>query len=194
MTAPLDRFVRDQFVSLRAEFLLRVLLQNLTLMLHWVFLAATLAVIHLTDAGGAPVVIGFGCLTLAMAATWTHSGRRQVQIRAYLKEVHEPLAGDPAVGWEHFLDRRRIAARSGALWRASTMAYWLLAPLVALGFAWHRGHAGIIGALLQGGIVILLLFTLRHPPVTPESDPQVHRLVASSRRAAGHPPSDPPGA
>ena len=94
MPSDTHRFVRDQFWYLQAEYLARVLVQNLVLMLQLVLFTAIAISMAAWKESAAGLAIAFAVESLAASVLWNHSGRRQVQIRAYLMEVAEPVLGN----------------------------------------------------------------------------------------------------
>ena len=170
MPSDTHRFVRYQFWYLHAEYLARVLVQNLVLMLQLVLFTVIAISMAAWKESATGLAIAFAVESLAASVLWNHSGRRQVQIRAYLMEVAEPVLGNRFLGWEHFLQRRRIASRLGSMWRLGTIGVFCALPLAGTLLLGILASPDFGAATATAACIFGILLLTTHPPVGPEQE------------------------
>lgn len=162
------RFIRDQFWYLHAEYLARILIQNLILVLQLVLFIGVEVCIAAIPNSAPTLAIAFSLESLVAAVMWTHSGRRQIQIRTWLLEIAEPTLGNSRIGWYSFLSRRRIDSPLGAMWRIGTIGVFCSLPIFTVLLLESTSTHWSVIALSAGSVLATLALTT-HPPVRPEA-------------------------
>lgn len=120
MVAPVSLAAADGPV-LRRELALRILLQNLLLILSLALFAA-FALLALARPGAAwGAAAAQGAASLGAALQWCHHGIRTKQIKEYLLIVDSSYTG----GWERWLPANRPRTLLGSRWMISTKGVFL---------------------------------------------------------------------
>ncbi len=117
---------------LRRELALRILLQNLLLILSLLLFAAfAILALALPETAWAAVA-AHGAASLGAALQWCHHGIRTKQIKNYLLTI---VHADADGGWERWLPRNRPRTLLGSRWMLSTKAVFLGLQLAMIGLA-----------------------------------------------------------
>lgn len=146
---------------LRRELALRILLQNLLLILSLTLFTAfaILALARPEAAWGAAVAQG--AATLGATLQWCHHGIRTKQIKEFLLT----LDSGHADGWENWLPANRPRTLLGSRWMISTKGVFLGVQFAMIGLAWRM--APILDGFLISVTAVLLLastgFLLTNP-------------------------------
>lgn len=123
--------------TLRQELLLRILLQNLLLMISVVAFAA-LSIAAMANPHHAWLSASAqGGVNFALALQWCHHGIRTRQLKQYLLLLANPNAG----GWENWLPANRPHSFLGARWMISTKGVFLGLGLAMMVIAALLDHA-----------------------------------------------------
>jgi multisubunit Na+/H+ antiporter MnhG subunit len=146
---------------LRRELALRILLQNLLLVLSLALFTA-FAILSLARpevAWGAAAAQG--AAGLGAALQWCHHGIRTKQIKKFLLT----LDGGHAEGWERWLPANRPGTLLGSRWLISTKGVFLGLQLAMIGLSWRMGP--VLDGFFASVAAILLLasagFLLTNP-------------------------------
>lgn len=145
---------------LRRELALRILLQNLLLLLSVAvftgFAILALALPHAAwAAAAAQGVAGF-----AAALQWCHHGIRTKQIKDYLLTIDSREAG----GWECWLPAHRPRTFLGSRWMISTKGVFIGLQGAMIGLAWHMTALhSVFASVAAGALLATLWFLLTNP-------------------------------
>lgn len=106
--------------SLRSELKLRILLQNLVIIVSIGLFALVVGAAVLSPAAAWPLAAVENVTLLAAALVWCHHGVRTAQIKKYLllRDANEN-------GWERWLPESRPATLLGSRWVVSTKGVFL---------------------------------------------------------------------
>lgn len=143
---------RDDAKVLRRELALRILLQNLLLILALLLFAA-LAVLALVRpeiaalAAAVQGVTGFG-----LALIWCHHGIRTQQITQFLLRDD---AAAPRQDWENWLRANRPQTLLGSRWLISTKGVFIGLQTGALLLAWWLSDGSDMAPLALAGVLLL---------------------------------------
>lgn len=148
VTSALSNSAAD-YATLRQELALRVLLQNLLLLLSLALFAAfsILALAKPDAAWGATTAQG--CVSLGAVLQWCHHAIRTKQIKEYLLTIDDNRTD----AWERWLPAKRPQTLLGSRWMISTKGVFLGLQLVMTGLAQRVSEtpdillASIAGAL-----------------------------------------------
>jgi multisubunit Na+/H+ antiporter MnhG subunit len=146
---------------LRRELALRILLQNLLLILSLALFTAIaiLALARPEAAWGAAAA--HGAASLGAALQWCHHGIRTKQIKEFLLT----LDGGHADGWERWLPANRPHTLLGSRWMISTKGVFLGLQLAMIGLALRM--APVLDGFFASVTAVLLLasagFLLTNP-------------------------------
>jgi hypothetical protein len=154
-------FDLNEFRALRAEILLRIALQNLTLLsLPPIFLAVVIASLQFPEKAYGLAATYVTCGGVA-ALVWAHSGARTLQIKVYMRSVLEPRLRPDEGGWERWHAENRVAGILGSRWFVSTKGVlvgsqvaMLCVPVGVLG----NSNFGVAGVAAVFGIALTLFF------------------------------------
>lgn len=128
-----QRFDFVELASLRQEILLRMLVQNLVLVMVMPLLFASWLAAVLVPAAAMLIACGY-CLAAGVGALiWCHNGVRQAQIKAYLLVLEGRYADGS--GWERWLPAHRLGGILGARWLISTKGVLIGSQLAAVAAA-----------------------------------------------------------
>lgn len=130
VTAPSTTFDMIELQSLRQEVLLRILVQNLILLMLMPMLLATIWMMTVQPAAALLAALGYGLATGVGALIWCHCGVRQAQLKTYLLVLEERYAAKE--GWESWLPVHRLGGTLGSRWFISTKGVFLGSQLSAL--------------------------------------------------------------
>lgn len=146
---------------LRRELALRILLQNLLLILSLALFAA-FAILALALPGAAwGAAAAQGAVSLGAALQWCHHGIRTKQIKEYLLTTD----GGQNDGWERWLPDNRPRTLLGSRWMISTKGVFLGLQLAMIGLALWIGPVSD-GVFVLVAVVLLLAsagFLLTNP-------------------------------
>lgn len=116
---------------LRRELALRILLQNLLLILSLALFSA-FAILALAQLGAAwGAAAAHGAASLGAALQWCHHGIRTKQIKEYLLTIDSSHTD----GWERWLPANRPRTLLGSRWMISTKGVFLGLQLAMIGLA-----------------------------------------------------------
>jgi hypothetical protein len=116
--------------SLRRELVVRILLQNVLLIVSVALFAAFSIVAALAPATSWPLAVACNAALLAAVLQWCHHGVRTMQIKQYLLQI------DPDErGWERWLPAHRPKTLLGSRWMVSTKGVFLGLGLAVAGLA-----------------------------------------------------------
>ena len=146
---------------LRRELALRILLQNLLLILSLALFTA-FAILALTRPEAAwGAAAAQGAASLGAALQWCHHGIRTKQIKEFLLT----LDCGHADGWERWLPANRPRTLLGSRWMISTKGVFLGLQLAMIGLAWRM--ALVLDGFFVSVTAVLLLasagFLLTNP-------------------------------
>lgn len=108
--------------SLRQELVLRILLQNVLLVVSLVFFCWFATVVLVFPSAAWPVTFAHSCVSLGAALQWCHHGVRTKQLKNYLQLLAEK---DGGAGWEQWLPAHRPSSFLGSRWMVSTKGVFL---------------------------------------------------------------------
>lgn len=189
MTSDWHVFDGEEYRALRREIELRILLQNLSLMLLALLFSGIVSLQALRPEIRYQLATGFSISAGMLSLFWIHSGARTLQIKTYLRHVVEPRGGCRA-RWETWHDVNRVQGVLGSRWFISTKGVFVGSQLAALSYAWLGGQPagpGIPYAVLTVlGVAATALF-LRRPRLAPEA----YGPVGAGSRQAPPAPSRP---
>lgn len=132
MVAP-EALVGSDGPVLRRELALRILLQNLLLILSLVLFTA-FAILALALPGTAwAAAAAQGVGSLGAALQWCHHGIRTKQIKDYLMIIDSGQTD----GWERWLPANRPRSFLGSRWMISTKGVFLGLQTAMIGLAWQ---------------------------------------------------------
>lgn len=155
-----DGSVRE-FTALRAEILVRIALQNATLLLLLPLLGGAIALMIVAPQRAWIAALGYGVLAGAAGLVWIHNAARTTQIKYYMRLVLEPAVA-PEAGWERWHARHRVAGVLGSRWRISTIGVFVGSQIAAVVLAalvagLDRLPAAALLAIVVPGVTALLL-------------------------------------
>lgn len=148
----------EEFRSLRQEILIRVIFQNVLLVLCWCALGAVLAASYFA-ARPTPLLI-YSVLAVSAAAMWAHHGCRTAQIRTYLQSRLEPwLGGGEGPAWEQALEGMQFRSILGSRWFVSTKGFLLgsqvLIIVIVQAYGFDFGHTAVASTAFLASIWLL---------------------------------------
>ena len=135
---------------LRRELALRILLQNLLLIMSLLLFGAfAILALALPETAWAAVA-AHGAASLGAALQWCHHGVRTKQIKDYLLTI---VQADAQGGWERWLPANRPRTLLGSRWMISTKGVFLGLQLAMIGLAVQvspafDGFFGLFAAIL----------------------------------------------
>lgn len=147
---------------LRRELALRILLQNLLLILSLAVFSA-FAIFAMTSPGWAwAAAFMHGVTGLAAALQWCHYGIRTKQIKDYILSIDD---GDGHNGWEKWLPANRPRTLLGSRWMISTKCVFIGLQLALMVLAvWISPFAdGILVADVITMVFATSVFLLTNP-------------------------------
>ncbi|MFN7225544.1 MAG: hypothetical protein ACK4MS_16160 [Paracoccaceae bacterium] len=146
---------------LRRELALRILLQNLLLILSLaLFTAFAILALTLPETAWAAAAAQ-GAVSLGAALQWCHHGIRTRQIKQYLLTIDDGQSD----GWERWLPANRPRSLLGSRWMISTKGVFLGLQLAMIGLAWRTAPVAD-GVFVSAAAVFLLVsagFLLTNP-------------------------------
>jgi hypothetical protein len=158
----------EEYKFLRREILLRILLQNLVLMLLIpAFLAALITSVGFPHRGS-EAALGYVGVAGMGALYWIHSAARTVQIKAFLRQAE--AAEDTSISWETWLAHNPLHGPLGSRWFISTKAVFVVSQLTSIAllgiFIGGAGRDLLVlgGAALATAITAMILIQPRMRP------------------------------
>lgn len=152
----------DDGPVLRRELALRILLQNLLLILSLVLFTAFAILALALPATAWAAAAAHGAVCLSAALQWCHHGIRTKQIKAYLLTIN---GGEARGGWERWLPANRPGSLLGARWMISTKGVFLGLQLAMIGLALRASTVpdGLLVAVTTGLLIASAGFLLTNP-------------------------------
>lgn len=146
---------------LRRELALRILLQNLLLILSLALFTAFAILALARPAAAWGAAAAHSAASLGAALQWCHHGIRTKQIKEFLLT----LDSGHTDGWERWLPANRPRTLLGSRWMISTKGVFLGLQLAMIGLAWRIAPES--GVLFASFTAVLLLasagFLLTNP-------------------------------
>jgi multisubunit Na+/H+ antiporter MnhG subunit len=130
MVTPVSLAAADGPV-LRRELALRILLQNLLLILSLALFAAFALLALARPEAALGAAAAQGAASLGAVLQWCHHGIRTKQIKEYLLTIDSSHTG----GWERWLPANRPRTLLGSRWMISTKGVFLGLQLAMIGLA-----------------------------------------------------------
>ncbi len=152
----------DELNAIRNELLIRIFLQNATLLLAVVAFAVISCVLVFLSSHRPMLVFLHSCVLLALSVQWCHHGVRTMQIKKYILLVEESCHGNT---WEKWLPQNRPKTLLGSRWLISTKGVLLglqaamLTPVIVDDPAFFWMNLYIQSALLIIAVTASLLLT-----------------------------------
>lgn len=147
---------------LRRELALRILLQNVLLIVSLILATVFAAIAIILPEGAWLAAAAHGAIGLGAVLQWCHHGIRTKQIKAYLLTLDPEGSGG---GWELWLPANRPNSWLGSRWMISTKGVFLGLQLALMLLAGLQGPS--LEPLLAGASAGLLLtsaaFLLTNP-------------------------------
>lgn len=155
------RFDMTEHEALRRELLLRMAVQNVTL-IGAILIAGVGLVLQIRSADAAGAFALATCVTVALLVLiWCHQGARQAQIKDYLLILERRYS--TSSGWETWLPTHPVGGVLGSRWFISTKGVFMaamLAPCTA-GFILDEMEPNILATsaacLISASAIALLL-------------------------------------
>lgn len=113
--------VADPLAPIRTELLLRIVLQNLTLLIAAAGFAGLAALLVGLAAQAWPICSAYAALSLALLVQWCHHGVRTMQIKQYITLQEQA----DLTSWEGWLPANRPDRLLGTRWLISTKGVFL---------------------------------------------------------------------
>lgn len=143
--------MRDyETVSLRQELALRILLQNLLLIVTLILFSIFAIAMAMVPESAWSAAFAYSSVSLAAVLQWCHHGVRTKQIKTFLL-----LVDDRQDGWERWLPLNRPVSWLGSRWMISTKGVFLGLALAMLVLALMVSNEFLA---LPALISLLLLF------------------------------------
>jgi len=151
--------------SLRQEILVRVVCQNVLLIVCWIAFGALLVAARWTS--NPDLLVVYGLFAGVGSAMWAHHGCRTAQIRAHLQSAIEPeILGESRRGWEAALERMRFRSVLGSRWFVSTKGFLLGSQALVLALlVQDGGQAGNLGRFMAAAALVASTWLLFEPPL-----------------------------
>ncbi|MEY2882783.1 MAG: hypothetical protein RL490_507 [Pseudomonadota bacterium] len=153
---------RDDAMVLRRELALRILLQNLLLMLALLLFTGLAGLALLRPGMAALAAAVHGVTGLGLALVWCHHGIRTRQITQFL--LRDPAAA-PRQDWEHWLRANRPRRILGTRWLISTKGVFIGLQAASLLLGWWLQAGQDRVPLILAGVLLLTAtaFLLTNP-------------------------------
>lgn len=121
---PEDKVAASRRIALireaRLEVNLRILIQNLIVILNTGQIMIWMAAVIFSDAGIFLIWFAAATTSVMLGFTWIHSGVRHAQYRQYFKDILDPASEHVVIGWEAALKKLRPHSALGSRWWIST--------------------------------------------------------------------------
>ena len=146
---------------LRRELALRILLQNLLLILSLgVFTGFAILALALPGTAWAAAAAQ-GAVSLGAALQWCHHGIRTKQIKDYLLTIDSGQTD----GWERWLPANRPRSFLGSRWMISTKGVFLGLQVAMIGLAWKTAAVsdGFFVSVAAALLLVSTWFLLTNP-------------------------------
>jgi hypothetical protein len=172
MTREQSAFDYDEFLALRSEIELRIILQNISLMILYVVFVTLGTIQLLIQNMRFEIAVVFVVTVGIISLIWTHHGARTLQIKTYLAYVLEPRLRNGA-GWEVWHARHRVQGVLGSRWFISTKGVFVGSQLVMIAEAWLLTPPATLLAKISLGLAVagtvVTAALLRKPQLSQEA-------------------------
>lgn len=145
---------RDEMRSLRAEMMVRIIFQNILILLCLALFAIAGFIAAAVPGSAIPAAFCYSLTCLFLAAAWCHHGVRQAQIKTYVMRMERRQGRLDS--WESWLPHNRLGGWLGSRWVISTKLPLVVLPTAATVWAAHAGGAAERPLLLVNAVLIAI--------------------------------------
>lgn len=147
-----DALLNAEYGALKAEMMLRIAIQNLTILGTVGVFSSTAILTTLVPEQAGRLALLQSLATLALALQWCHQGVRQCALKQAILD-RDACAGR-LDGWENWLPGARPTGPLGSRWFVSTKAVFIGLTVASIGFS-----AQDFGPSAWGAVVTLIMIT-----------------------------------
>lgn len=147
-----DALLNTEYGGLKAEMMLRIAIQNLTILGAVAVFSGTAVLTTLVPEQAGKLALLQSLATLALALQWCHQGVRQCALKQAILD-RDARAGR-VDGWETWLPSTRPTGPLGSRWFVSTKAVFIGLTAASIGFSTQD-----FGPSAWGAVVTLIIIT-----------------------------------